>query len=285
MKRITVIIFVSTIFLQRTVAQTAFTTDSIRKAEMQLRQFSDSITMGSTDRIRQFSLASFNPAFLDLLKNKETFNYPFDSLPTISKLSSNDKKLKIYTWLIASKETGLYQYYGVLQRINPVSGEMKVIGLTDFKIPVEIADTSELKTDTWYGAAYYELIEKKIGKKPYYFLLGWKGIDFETTQKVIDVIYFDFWDNPTFGAPVFTDETRKKKHRLIFRYNAQAVMSLRYDKKKKMILFDHLSASSPSMKGQYKAYGPDFTYDGLQFKKGTWIYKSNLDLRNPGQRK
>ncbi|MBL7915546.1 MAG: hypothetical protein JNL49_10925, partial [Bacteroidia bacterium] len=55
---------------------------------------------------------------------------------------------------------------------------------------------------------------------------------------------------------------------------------LRYEEKKKMFVFDHLSPASPSAKGQFRYYGPDFTYDGYRFKKGLWYYKSNLDMRN-----
>lgn len=259
--------------------------DNIRKAELELKQFADSITRGSTDRIREVSLAAFNPGFLDLLNDPATFNYPFDSLPTISKITSPDKKVRIYTWIFPSRESGTFKYFGIIQRINPVTKSFKVIGLIDFNPDTSLVSVSELKTDTWYGAAYYELIEKKVNKKTSYYLLGWKGNDRFSTKKVIDVLFFDTWDNVTFGAPVFIDEKKKKKHRIIFEYNAQAVMMLNYDKKKKMIVFDHLSPSSSSMKGQYRHYGPDFTYDGLQFKKGTWYYKSNLDLRNSGDRK
>jgi hypothetical protein len=95
-------------------------------------------------------------------------------------------------------------------------------------------------------------------------------------------VHFDFWNNPDFGMPVFLDDKKRKKTRVVFSFNAQAVMLLRFNKKKKMIVFDHLSPASPSQKGQFRYYGPDFTYDGFQFKKGKWNYRSNLDLRNPG---
>ncbi len=257
-------------------------TDHIRKAEMELKQFADSITMGSTDRVREFSLAAFNPGFLDLLSDPATFNYPFDSLPTISKIYSQDKNVRIYTWIIPSRETGTFKYFGILHRVNPVSKNIKIIGLTDFNPDTSLVTVSELKSDTWYGSVYYEVIEKKINKKTYYFLLGWKGNDRFSTKKVIDVLHFDTWDNPAFGAPLFVDESKKKKHRIVFEYNSQAVMLLSYNKKKKMIVFDHLSPSSTAMKGKFRYYGPDFTYDGLQFKKGIWNYKTNLDLRNSG---
>jgi hypothetical protein len=259
--------------------------EAIRKTEMELRQFSDSVMRGSSDKVREVSISAFNAVFLDLLSNPATFNYPFDSLPAVSKITSADGYVRIYTWILPSREDGTFKYYGIIHRMNPKSRQIKIIGLMDFNIEKEAAEANELKSDTWYGAAYYELIEKKINKSTQYIVLGWKGNDRLTTKKVIDLLYFDEWDNVTFGAPVFVDDAGKKKYRMIFEYNAQAVMLLRYDKQKKMIVFDHLSPSSPSAKGQFRYYGPDFTYDGLQFKKGLWNYKTNLDLRNAGDRK
>jgi hypothetical protein len=188
--------------------------------------------------------------------------------------------MRIYTWILPSRSNGTYKYFGVIQRKNLKTQEMKLIGLVDMKTSNEESELAELKYDSWNGAAYYEIIEKKVGKKVYYFVLGWQGNNNLTTCKVVDVIYFDLWNNVSFGAPLFMDENKKIKHRIIFEYNAQAVMLLRYEKKKKMIVFDHLSPSSPSAKGQFQYYGPDFTYDGLSFKKGMWQYQKNLDLRN-----
>jgi hypothetical protein len=47
-----------------------------------------------------------------------------------------------------------------------------------------------------------------------------------------------------------------------------------------MIVFDHLSPIESGIEGVYKFYGPDFSYDGYEFKAGKWRYRSNLDVRN-----
>ena len=67
---------------------------------------------------------------------------------------------------------------------------------------------------------------------------------------------------------------------LAFVYNEKATMSLRYDEEKKMIIFDHLSPSQPSLEGKFEFYGPDFTYDGLKFEKGIWVHYPNIDITN-----
>jgi hypothetical protein len=58
-------------------------------------------------------------------------------------------------------------------------------------------------------------------------------------------------------------------------------MKLAFDEKKKMIVFDRLSAPPNAEKNQYEFYGPDFRYDGYRFKKGYWLLQKDLDLRNP----
>jgi hypothetical protein len=257
---------------------------SIYEAEVILKSLGDSIVRGHSERTREGALAEFNPRFYDLLSNAATFNYPFDSLKTLSKLITPDKSTRIFTWVLPSYTGNAYKYYGLIQRINPRTKSYKVIGMQELKITNEEAENSELKTDSWYGAIYYDVIEKKYKKKTQYVLLGWQGNDLLTNRKVIDLIYFDEWDNVTYGAPVFKEDN-KLKYRVIFEFTSSATMLLRYEARKKMIVFDHLSPSSPAAKGQYRFYGPDFTYDGFVFRKGYWLLKTNLDLRNSPQRK
>ncbi len=254
--------------------------ENIIKTELMLQILGDSITKGSNDLTREAAISEFNARFFDLLSDSSTFNYPFDSLKTISKIKSANGQVRIYTWLQQSRSTGTYKYFGVVQKMVPKTGKIKLIGLMELKSTTAEAESIEFKADTWFGAVYYDIIEKKSGKNTYYYLLGWHGNDRLTNKKVIDLLFFDPWDNITFGAPVFSDENKRLKYRVVFEFSAQAVMLMRYDKKKKMIVFDHLSPSSSSVKGQYQYYGPDFTYDGYYFKKGIWYYRKNLDLRN-----
>ena len=58
-------------------------------------------------------------------------------------------------------------------------------------------------------------------------------------------------------------------------------MGLKYDERFKMIVFDHLSPIRPELAGDYKFYGPDFSYDGYKFENGFWVYMPDLDVTNP----
>jgi hypothetical protein len=257
------------------------TNDSIHKAVEQLRVYADSMSRGSTDAIRNAYCALFNPLLLDILKSPISFDFVFDSLKTLSALKSSDGQVRIFTWFLQSRETGTFNYFGLIQKRNAKTGKFSIHGLMEKKHDTDFAEINVLKVDEWYGAVYYDIIERKINKKICYFLLGWQGHDRLSTRKVIEVLDFDFWDNVDFGMPVFMGQPGPKiKYRVVFEFAASAVMLLRYDKKKRMLVFDHLSPSSPSLKGNFSSYGPDFTYDGYRFRKGKWIYRKNLDLRN-----
>lgn len=257
------------------------TPDSLLKVEVHLKSLMDSVVRGSSDHAREGALAAFNPLFFDLLGHPESYHHPFDSLNAISRVKSPDGRVRVITWAIRSLAEGTYRYYGVVQQVEQGSGNFLRTGLSELRTENDTIAHSTLLAGHWYPALYYAIIERKMNKSTHYFLLGWQGQDRFVNRKIIEVLTFDRWNNPMFGAPFFYDEENEKpRHRVIFNYSSEAVMMLKYHQKKKMIVFDHLSPAAPSAKGQYRFYGPDFTYDGFYFRKGMWNYKKNLDLRN-----
>jgi len=114
--------------------------------------------------------------------------------------------------------------------------------------------------------------------KPYYILVGWKGYTVESTKKVIDVLSFT-GDKPELGLHVF-DGNGKTRARVVFEYNREVSMLLRYVPENNTIVFDHLAPPDPKLKGQRSSYGPDLTYSGYKLKNGRWVYVDNIDLRN-----
>jgi hypothetical protein len=57
-------------------------------------------------------------------------------------------------------------------------------------------------------------------------------------------------------------------------------MTARYDSVLKMIAFDHLVPFHPVYSGNYEFYGPDGSFDGLEFVDGLWMLREDLDARN-----
>ena len=73
---------------------------------------------------------------------------------------------------------------------------------------------------------------------------------------------------------------KDRMDRMVLEYSTQVAMSLRYDPDMDMITFDHLVPFHPIYNGNYEFYGPDGSFDGLEFAAGTWIFREDIDARN-----
>lgn len=246
--------------------------------EADMSTIAPKILKGETDSIRNAANTQFITLLEKALNMPESFSWPFDSLLTIARLQPDDKSFRIFNWNLP-KGDGTFAYFGYVQMTDP-KGMYKVVKLIDKSDEIQAPENKALSAKNWYGMHYYKIIQTTYKKTKTYTLLG---IDFNnrmTRKKIIDVISFDRLGNIWFGDNIFLYEKKTPK-RIIFEYSATAIMSLRYEDMKGMIVFDHLSPSNPSLVGQYQDYGPDFSYDGLKFKKGKWLQVIDVDARNP----
>lgn len=213
----------------------------------------------------------------NILQDNASFWYPFDSLTYVGKIYSPDSLLRIYTWNFPNPD-GTHLYFGFIQqRIVPVGN----ILLFEFKHDLTSLSSIQNKvitSENWYGALYYDIIPVKIKNKTYYTLLGLDLNTFLTNRKIIDILFFENGEMKL-GAPVF-QLGKVIQHRVIFEYSSRAVMSLKYNKNRKMIIHDHLSPFQPRYKGQYQYYGPDFSYDGFIFENERWKQALDVNINN-----
>jgi hypothetical protein len=151
--------------------------------------------------------------------------------------------------------------------------------LTDKSSEVKNAENYAGDASKWFGMLYYKIIPVQVKRRQYYTLLGFNGNDKLTSKKVIDILYFGADGSPKFGDDLFRVEKKFPK-RMIFEYSAQVVMSLKYNESSKMIVLDHLSPPHLGLQGQFQYYGPDFSLDGFEFKKGKWNYIQDIEARN-----
>lgn len=246
----------------------------------------DSLYYSTNDSIK----IEINKEILDIFEYilyiDASFNYPFDSLTRIGKIKSDDGLLRIYNWNIAFNDN-TNQYFGYIQYYNKSKNEYLIYPLIDKSDSIDFPEKQSLDNENWYGALYYEIIESKSKYRNYYTLLGWDGYNEHITRKVIEVLYFSMSGKPHFGANIFhmyKDEklrSRKvKKKRVVFSYSGRVTMMLRYDKKSKMIYFDHLMPRDSYFTGNYQYYGPDMSFDVLYLRKGNWIHEKDIDIRN-----
>ncbi|MGE0087992.1 MAG: hypothetical protein AB7S50_00790 [Bacteroidales bacterium] len=211
------------------------------------------------------------------LSFNESFDSPLDSVLNLGVVISENNRVRFYTWNIPFND-GTHKYFGFIHYYSKKDKKYNLFELFDNSDNIKKPTMEFLSSRNWFGGLLYMIIEKKYKGDTYYILLYSDLNDLHTKKKIIDVLQFGEHDLPVFGARIFKDQPQNT--RIIFEFNARASMTLTYDNKLKMIVFDHLSPSKPSLKGVYEFYGPDFSYDGYKFEKGFWVLHPDIDIRN-----
>ena len=201
----------------------------------------------------------------------------FGDVRNMGSLVAPDSSFRILQWNIPLND-GTHYYQSLIQKKTGIL-PADIVLLSGRSGPLNQAGNGMLTHDRWYGCLYYDMITVQTDSVPYYVLLGTDMHDLFSSRKIIDVLWFDRQGNPVFGLPVFV-ENETPVCRMIFEYTAQATMTIRYHPDRQMIIFDHLSPPDPSLTGQYRFYGPDFSYDGLMFREGKWYLTEDVDVRN-----
>ena len=237
-----------------------------------------------------------NKKFIDLLKKtlalEGAFEYPFDSLKFIAKLSSPDKVIRIFNWNIP-KNDGSYMYYGFLlvdqtkldSKNKSTSSKFKLYELTDKSAEIKNPELAVLAPDKWFGALYYKIILTNDKGKKFYTLLGWDGNTNMTWKKIIEVLTFGKDGSPIFGEKYLFERDKKTAKRIVFEFRADLTMTLKYEDDKKRIVFDHLAPEMPGAEGLYQFYSQTFSYDCYNWKKGKWKIEEDIDARNNKNKK
>ena len=205
-----------------------------------------------------------------------SFDHAIDTVKNLSCLKSSDNALRIYTWNLCYTD-GSFKYFGFVQQ--KAGGKINVYGLQDRRNKNNIDTNKALEyytTSEWFGCIYYECITTSWNSRTYYTLIGWDGANNLINRKIIEVLAFTKRGIPVFEKKMFKAD-RVISSRLIFEYADRATMLLRYNDKHKMIIIDHLSPAEDRFKDMYQYYGPDMSYDALEFKGGRWLLESNID--------
>ena len=214
----------------------------------------------------------------EVLSYEKSFNYNFDSLITISRLKSPDKRFRIFNWLL-KKDNNTYEYYGIVHYYNKKKKKFELITLIDNSNNIRTPEQENLDATNWYGGLIYDIIYiKKPGKK-YYTILLWDGNDGYSTKKIIDVMYFSGKNKIKFGLPIFKKNAKESQKRIILQYDSKTTVSVKYSNEKKEIIFNNLVPQRKGLEGLYEFYIPEGTFNSYKYKNGKWWLKEDVDVR------
>ena len=232
---------------------------------------------------RKEASVEFQKLLKEALQSPSAFQYPFDEVQNLSKLSTDDAMFRFFTWMMPLGN-GQWQHFGIVMQ-REAKDRYKLIELTDAKNDISQPEYVALYPDRWFGALYYQVVTVKHKKETYYMLMGFDPHSRSVQRKLIDVASIDENGRLVFGAKIFdTPEIMDKKYlrkpfRLLFDYSAQVAASIKYRDEEKKIIMDHLAAPDASQKNLRMVYGPDFSYDALVWKKGKWILEEDIKIK------
>ncbi len=244
----------------------------LEKSEQILKDRFDELKVATTDSMKLAISKTIGVDLKKTLKEKGSFEYPFDKLQFLGKVISSDQKLRVFSWNCVLN-CGRYQYFSIIQK--KIGRKFELFELHhNFDVKEDM--TSQFSEKEWLGALYYQIVPFKSQKETKYLLLGWDGGKDRTNKKLIEVLSFSKTGDVVLGAPVI-NWRGKRLSRVIFEYSKQVQMTLKFYEKTNLIVFDHLSPAEPRYINQFEYYGPDFSYDALEFKEGVWYLIEEFD--------
>lgn len=243
--------------------------------EKKLKAYSDTLRNDRSEKKRFEANDSFISYLSIALNTDNAFDYPFDSLQTVSVIKSPDNMVRLFTWVCVTQKEDFKHYGWIQYKFNGIIYNKE---LKDSSAYSSALLRQTLTNNTWFAALYYQLIPFKNGETTHYCLVGYIGMDKYRDRKVLDILTINEKGIVEFGHPVFYASKRDNTpaYRVVFEYGNGAGMTLRYEDARKMLVISHLSPEVPEFKGDFSRYLPDGTYDFYKLKKGKWVFGENL---------
>lgn len=253
----------------------SLTLDTLKDAEIRLNGLAQHMVTSLDEMTRISSGRNFIKTLSRTLKVNNSYFYPFDSIKNVSIISSPDDYFRIITWNVASDDEH-FRNFGVIQ-MNPtkIRREKKLFDMHDFFPLIDRSDSltnlfyAETDANHWFGAIYYKIVKTQTQKGIFYTLLGWDGNTSKSNKKIADVLFFKN-NEPVFGAPIFDIKTKQPLYRMVWEFNNNATMTLRYEEKRKLLIYENIIPPRADNIGMYETYVPDGSYDFMIWNGKTW---------------
>jgi hypothetical protein len=248
----------------------------LQQKEDSLKSLSEKIIQGINAQERFKADSLFTRIFVRSLSIKNSIQFPFDSLYSISKKYAPDSSFRIYTWQMMINDNVIRQH-GAIQ-MKTKDGSLKLFPLIDKSdITVNMADTIA-DNFGWIGAVYYKIVQTKYQGKDYYTLLGYDENNIRSNKKIIEILHFEN-GKPIFGSRQFSVQSgfgyNNKMARFIMEYKKQASPRLTFDEDLNMIIFEHLISESSQPNKKWTLIG-DGDYEGFKWTDGRWVYVNKV---------
>ena len=202
-------------------------------------------------------------------------DYPWNRLSRIGVKTSDDGLIRIFSWHVED-DPDIYLYFGYIQ-VEQKRGKTNLFALKDNFKPQRGIYRANQSLEDWYGKLYYGIVTKQLKRKTYYTLLGMDFNNSRSSIKSVEVLMIQR-NKPRFEQEVFSNGN-ELVDRVVLEYSNQVAISVRYDPMLDLITFDHLVPLHPIYKTNFEFYGPDGSFDGLEFSDGTWILQEDIDAR------
>ncbi|MFT4154188.1 hypothetical protein [Parafilimonas sp.] len=274
-----ILIFLFFITAVAASAQTDATgVNTLQNQEDSLAYYAKRMVYDSMAENRFYCDSVFIRRLVAALKMPYSFEYPFDSLITISRLYAPDSSFRIFTWQLQRDES-YYRQEGAIQ-IKTKDGSLKLFPLFDVSDYTSVPTDSIRTGKNWIGAIYYNIIEKEFKGRKYYTLFGYDDNDMASTRKWLEVLTFNAAGEPVFGGTYFTyknDELKAPQpvDRFLLEYQKDARARLVYDPDLDMIVFDHLISESNQPQKKFTLI-PDGDYEAFKWQNGKWVHVEKL---------
>ncbi len=246
-------------------------------AEAKAKPYALSIVRDSMAVNRMEADSAFIRLLVKMLQTPYSFDYPFDSLITISKVVPSDSSFRIFTWQI-DQENGRFRQKGAIQ-MNTADGSLKLFPLFDVSDFTSSPNDSVRSVNNWIGAIYYGVVTKEYKDKKIYTLFGYDDNNDLTTKKWLDVLTFT--DGvPAFGGNYFgyrNDDIKPRQpvSRFSLEYKKNGRARMLYDPELDLIIFDHLISESRNTDDKATLV-PDGDYEGFKWMNGQWVHISKV---------
>src|SRR4051795_12712692 len=144
------LVALSLIVTTSAMAQSAADLKSLQEQEAAMAPYAKNMIFADQTEDRLIADSTFTRLFVKALRTPYSFNYPFDSVITVSKIYAPDSSFRIFTWQFERDES-YFRQRGAIQ-MKTKDGSLKLFPLLDASQFTGNPTDSVRSNTNWIGA-------------------------------------------------------------------------------------------------------------------------------------